>query len=35
MNIEPDKKFVYKKYILEQLKDSVAYLILGLKCGIA
>ena len=34
MNIEQDKRIVSNKNILEQLKDSIAYLILGLKCGI-
>ena len=28
------QKIVLNKNILEQLKDSIAYLILGLKCGI-
>ena len=34
MIIEPDKKIVSKKNILKQLKDSIVYLILGLKCEI-
>ena len=35
MNTEPDKKIASNKNILEQLKDSIAYLILLLLCGIA
>ena len=34
INIEPCKKIVTTKNILEQLKDSIVYIILGLKCGI-
>ena len=35
INIEQDKKIVSSKNILEQLKDSIVYLILRLKCRIA